>query len=142
MSDPSVALQNAVETALRGSATLKSAMGLAVVRLYTMAAPVNAPFPYVLIGEDQVMDDSTECAESSEVITTVHVRSRVADDVAASRIQAKSIAGVVRSTIKGLSAVTGFDVVLADFETTRHLIDPDGLTAHSVVSHRFLLDPV
>ncbi len=141
MSDPAVALQNAMEVALRASAALKTAMGLATVRLYTMSAPSGAPFPYVVIGEDQILDDSTECLESSEAITTVHAWSRVDGDVAASRTQAKAMAGAVRSELKALSGVSGFVVTLADFEASRHLTDPDGLTAHSVISHRFLLDP-
>lgn len=141
MSDPAVALQNAMEVALRASAALKAAMGLSTVRLYTMSAPTGASFPYVVIGEDQILDDSTECLESSEAITTVHVWSRVDGDVAASRTQAKAMAGAVRSELKALSGVSGFVVTLADFEASRHLTDPDGLTSHAVVNHRFLLDP-
>lgn len=141
MSDPALPLQEAIENALRGSADLKDAMGLTAVRLYTMTAPNEAPFPYLIIGEDQVLDDSTECVESSEVITTVHVFSRVKEGVATSRQEAKRIAGLVRSILKGLPSVEGFDIVLADFESARHLTDEDGLTAHAVISHRFLLDP-
>lgn len=141
MSDPALALQNAMETALRASTALKTAMGLASVRLYKVSAPVGAPFPYLVIGEDQIIDDSTECAESSEVITSVHVWTRVDSDVQASRAQAKSIAGAIRPIIKALSGVAGFSVTLSDFEGTRHLTDPDGLTCHSVVTHRLLLDP-
>lgn len=141
MSDPSLALQDAIDAALRASTEMAAAMGVNVVRLYSMTAPVDAPFPYVVIGEDQVVDDSTECADSSEVFTTIHVWSRVEDDVKASRRQAKTMAGAVRATLKAPLAVAGFDVVLQEFETTRHLTDPDGRTAHSVVEHRFLLDP-
>lgn len=143
MSDPALPLQNAIETALRASATLKTAMGLANVRLYSMSAPTNALFPYVVIGEDQIIDDSHECSESSEVITTVHAWSRAADAevVGAARSQAKSMAAAIRSVVKAIDTVTGFNVTLVDFESTRHLTDPDGLTAHAVVEHRFLLDP-
>lgn len=141
MTDPALALQNAIEATLRGSVEMKAAMGLETVRLYTMSAPTGAPHPYVIIGEDQILDDSTECADSSEVYTTVHVWTRDPADVSASRAQAKSIAGVVRSALKGPMTVMGFDLVLQDFDSTRHLSDPDGLTAHAVVSHRFLLDP-
>lgn len=142
MSDPALAIQNAVETALRGSAALKSAMGLAVVRIYSMSAPVAAPYPFIVIGEDQVLDDSTPCSESSEIITTVHAWSRIDEDVTASRAQAKTMAGIIRSVVKAVDTVTGFDVVLAEFEDARHLTDPDGLTAHAVVNHRFLVDPI
>ena len=141
MSDPALALQDAIEASLRGSSALKSAMGLSTVRLYTMSAPNNAPFPYIVIGEDQVIDDATECAESSEIITTTHAWARVDSSVSASRVQAKQMAGAIRAALKGLAAVTGFDLVLADFETARHLTDQDGLTAHAVITHRFLLDP-
>lgn len=141
MSDPALALQQAIETTLRASEELKTAMGLATVRLYTVSAPNEAQLPYVIIGEDQIIDDSTECAESSEVFTTVHVWSRVTEGVSASRVQAKKMAGAIRAALKTEFAVPGFDVVLRDFENTRHLTDPDGLTAHAVVSHRFLLDP-
>lgn len=141
MSDPALAIQNAMETALRASAALKTAMGLANVRLYKVTAPAAAPFPYLIIGQDQIIDDSTECAESSEVYTTVHVYTRDDADPEASRDQAKSIAGVVRTIIKALSGVTGFVVVLSEFESTRHLTDPDGKTCHAVVTHRLLLDP-
>lgn len=142
MSDPSVALQNSVEAALRGSMALKSAMGLATVRLYTMSAPVGALFPHLTIGDDEVLDDSTECLESSEAYTSVHVWTRVDSDVSASRAQAKAIAGVIRPLLKSLSSVAGFTVTEADFESARHIKDPDGLTGHSIVTHRFLLDPV
>lgn len=141
MSDPSLALQDAVEQALRTDASLLAAMETAKVRLYVMSAPVGAPYPYVVIGEDQVLDDATECAESSEIYTTVHVWSRVDESVSASRRQAKAMAAAVRRALKFIAAVPGFDLVLAEFETTRHLTDADGLTAHSVISHRFLLDP-
>lgn len=141
MSDPSIALQDAIEAALREDDGLRTVMGLQKVRLYSMSAPVGAPYPYVIIGEDQVIDDSTECAESSEVVTTVHAWARVEDDVNASRRQAKAMAGEIRRIVKSIAAVPGFDLVLVEFEDTRHLTDPDGLTAHSVISHRFLLDP-
>jgi hypothetical protein len=141
MSDPALPLQDAIEAALRGSSDLKVAMGLTTVRLYSVSAPATANYPYIIIGEDQVIDDSTECSDGSEVVTTVHCWSRVTEGVSASRRQAKAMAGVVRSALKALPSVTGFDLVLAEFEDTRHLTDPDGLTAHAVVSHRFLLDP-
>lgn len=141
MSDPSLPLQNAVEAALRSSADLIAAMGLAQVRLYTLSPPDDAPFPYIVIGEDQIVDDETDCAASSEAFTTVHVWSRIDDDVSASRAQAKTIAGVVRVVLNQKLPVVGFDVSEWGFETARHLTDPDRRTAHSVVEHRFLLDP-
>ena len=140
MSDPSLALQNAMETALRASPALAEAMG-GRVRLYTLSANDNAPYPYIVIGEDQVIGDETECAASSEAFTTVHVWSRVEDDVSASRAQAKTIAGIVRTILNVALPLAGFVVTDWRFETARHLTDPDQRTAHSVVEHRYLIDP-
>lgn len=142
MSDPALAIQNAIEAALRASAAVKSAMGLTTVRLYPLAAPDNAQFPYLVIGDDQIIGDETECLASSEVFTTVHVWSRVEDDVSASRAQAKAIAGAVRSAISRALVIAGFDLVECEFRDTQHLTDPDRRTAHSVVTHRLLVDPV
>jgi hypothetical protein len=61
--------------------------------------------------------------------------------VSASRAQAKAIAGVIRVVLNQKLPVVGFDVSEWRFETARHLTDPDRRTAHSVVEHRFLLDP-
>lgn len=141
MSDPSVAVQTAIEAALRGSAALATAMG-GQIRLYVLAPPTNAPFPYLTLGEDQVIGDETECSAGSEVATTIHVWARLDEDVSGTRAQAKSIAGAVRGAITDALAVTGFDVVDCTFEQTRHLIDPDRRTAHSVVQHRLLVEPV
>lgn len=140
MSDPSLALQNAMEAALRASPALAEAMG-GRVRLYTLSAGDNAPFPYIVIGEDQIIDDETECAASSDAFTTVHVWSRVEDDVSASRAQAKTIAGIVRTILNAPLPLAGFVTTEWRFETARHLTDPDQRTAHSVVEHRYLIDP-
>lgn len=140
MSDPSLALQNAVEAALRGSTALAQAMG-GRVRLYSLAPPNDAPFPYLTIGEDQIVGDETECSESSEAYTTIHVWSRIDGDVSASRVQAKTIGAVVRSTINRRLHVAGFEVTECEFRTARHLTDPDRRTAHTVIEHRLLLDP-
>jgi hypothetical protein len=141
VSDPALALQTAVEAALRGSDALKAAMGLSIVRLYPLAPPDNAPFPYVTIGEDQIVDDETDCMASSEAYTTVHCWARITDDVSGSRAQAKAMAGAVRAALNTALTLTGFVVVDHRFQDARHQTDPDRRTAHAVVTHRFLIDP-
>lgn len=140
MSDPSLALQSAVEAALRGSTALAQAMG-GRVRLYPLAPPADAPFPYLTIGEDQIIGDETECMDSSEAFTTIHVWARLDGDVSGSRAQAKRIGAAVRQAINRNLNVIGFDVTECEFQTARHLTDPDLRTAHTVIEHRLLLDP-
>lgn len=138
--DPALALLRAMEAALRASPAVASAMGGAA-RVYCMSAPHDAPFPHIVIGEDQVIGEDTECLASSEVYSTLHIWSRVEDDVSASRAEALTIAGAIRSMMRTYLTLEGFQNTVQGFEDARHLVDADGLTAHSVVTFRFLLDP-
>lgn len=142
MSDPALAVQNAVETALCGSDAVKSAMGLQIARVYPLSPPDAAPFPYLVIGEDQIVADETECSAGSEVYTTIHVWARIDNDVTGTRAQAKQIAGAVRSAINRSLNIVGFDLVECRFDDTRHLTDPDRRSAHAVVTHRLMVEPL
>lgn len=142
MSDPALAVQNAMEAALQSSTDLTTAMGLQSVRVYPLAPPDRASFPYLTIGEDQVVADETECSAGSEVFTTVHVWSRTDDSISGSRAQAKRIAAAVRVAINRSLDIAGFDLVECEFRQTRHLTDPDRRTAHAVVEHRLLVEPL
>lgn len=141
MSDPSVAMQEAVEAVLRSDAGVKAQFpGGGAVRLYTLSAPTGSPFPYILIGEDQVVGDDTECSPASEITVTVHAYAR--EEVpAASRVKAKAIAGAMRASLSTKLSLDGHAVIDWTYETTRHLTDPDGLTAHSVVSLTYYTEP-
>lgn len=139
MNDASLALQDAVEEALRADADLIAAAG-GVLRLFTVSAPTGTPKPYLVIGEDQVVPDGLSCP-SDEYFTRVHVWTLSDDGVEASRREAKIIAGHVRRLLDVALAVPGFVTSDWGFEFAEHLTEKDGLTCHSVVDHRFHLDP-
>lgn len=132
MIDPSVAIQNAIEAALRGSMAVKEEFG-GSPRLYTLSAPVGAPYPYILIGEDQIIGDDIECGAASEVAVTIHVYARETTPVA-SRMKAKAISGAVRLALTAKLPLVGHEMIDWLYDGTRHLTDPDALTSHSVVS--------
>ena len=90
--DPSAAVQNAVEAALRAAAAVKSEFG-GTTRLYTLSAPIDAPFPHIVIGEDQVIGDDVPCGSASTIVVTVHVLARETTP-AGSRLKATASAGV------------------------------------------------
>lgn len=136
MSDPSIAIQNALEAELRANAGVKSEFG-GMTRLYTLSAPNDAPFPFILIGEDQIIGDDTECADGSEIAVTIHVFARQ-DTPANSRLKSKSIAGAVRAALTKKLTITGHVMDDWIYEGTRYLIDPDGLTAHAVLNFTYL----
>lgn len=136
MSEPSAAMQKGIYDALMADAPLAALMGGAV-RVFDVVPP-DAVFPYVTIGDDQLLDRGlVDCdPDLFEYFATIHVWSRPSN---VGRIEAKNIAGRVREILKVPPAVTGFAVKCSTTETTDHLRDPDGITAHSVLTQRFLV---
>jgi hypothetical protein len=131
MADPSLALQDALVATLRaGSPPELDA------RVYD-SAPPDASFPYVTVGDDQVTADHAECLEGSvEIATNVHVWSR-----GVGKVEAKQIAGWIVATLNYAPlTLVGYRLVLIEHDGTHHLGDPDGLTSHSVVTFRALID--
>lgn len=114
---------------------LKEATALAGGRVYDRV-PDAPTFPYITIGEDQVIDDGDTCSDSWEVYTDVHVWSR-----AVGFPEAKTLAASVVSRVLAINTVTDFRVVSVQLENQRTLRESDGLTNHVVASFRFLLSP-
>lgn len=117
-------------------AALTSA-NVAESRIYDQV-PSSATFPYVTIGDSQVIDDSNSCGEAFEVFETIHVWSRPAND---SKLELKALLPLVKSAILSISAVSGFTVQVLEFVSAQTNRDIDGETEHSVITFRFLLDP-
>lgn len=135
MSDPAAPLQKAQFAALSGDAILATLMG-GTSRVFDVVGPATV-FPYVTIGDDQVLDRGFACEpDIFEVFSTVHVWSR---STTVGRVEAKNIAARVRDVLRTLSAVDGFVVTMATHERSDHLRDPDQLTSHSIVTVRYLL---
>jgi hypothetical protein len=131
VSDPSYALQVAMVTALKADNALAAFVG---VRIYD-DPPASATFPYVQVGEGQVVGDDTEdCGDGSEVFIRTHAWSR-----AAGFPEVKRIAAEVRRVLKVAPSLSGFDVTVVEFVQSQFLRDPDGLTRHAVVEHRYLI---
>ncbi|SHF05390.1 Protein of unknown function [Kaistia soli DSM 19436] len=101
-------------------------------------AATGAAWPYLAIGDDQVVDDGNTCSDGWEAFADIHVWSRA---LPRSKIEAKTLIAAVVERLSLLSTVDGFDVLVAALETSRTFRDPDGITEHGVVTMRFLLDP-
>jgi len=111
--------------------------GICAGRIYD-DPPADAVFPYITIGDEQVIDDGNTCGDAWEVHNDVHVWSR---PDAKSRREAKEIAAAIVPLIAIELTVPGFRVAEAHHSNTRHLDDPDGITKHSIVSVEHQLDP-
>jgi hypothetical protein len=116
---------------------LKAAPALCDGRVFDNP-PHGAAFPYLTIGDDQVVDDGNSCGEGWQVYADIHVWSRPA---AKSKLEMKDLAAAVVTRLLALDGVAGFAVTVAALETARSFRDPDGITEHGVVTMRFLLDP-
>lgn len=129
MSDPALPLQAAL------LASLKSSGGVGTDDRVYDSIPKNADFPYVVVGDDQVIGDDTDCGDGSEVICRIHGWSR-----AVGYPEVKAIAANIRQRVMSTNfALTGFTVDVVEFLQTQFLKDPDGLTRHSVTEFRFLI---
>lgn len=138
MSEPSAAVQGALYSALTNDSVLTTLLGGAK-RVFDIVPP-NPPVRYITIGEDQTLDEGNLCdPDIFEHFSTIHVWCRAEEaGQAVGRIEAKNIAGRAREILKRLTPA-GFSVKRASCERLDHLRDPDGLTAHSVLTMRFLI---
>lgn len=134
MSEPSLALQRGIYSALTSSSAVNGLIGN---RIYDRVTS-NATFPYVRIGLDQTVAEDQDCVEECvEVFTQVDVFSR-----SQGKVEAKNIAGVIVRALNTstISLESAYD--LQDFRhaDTRFLDDPDGLSTHAVLSFRALIE--
>lgn len=130
MSDPSLVLQAALV------AVLKNADVVPGKRVYD-AIPPNPTFPYVTLGDDQVVGDDEECGQNSEVFVRIHGWSRPATP---GYVEVKGIAIAIRNAVSAANfTLSGFTVVVVEFIQHQYLQDPDGQTRHSVSEFRFLI---
>lgn len=119
------------------AAIYTSLAGVAGGRVYDRP-PASPVFPYVTIGDEQVIDDGNACADGWEVFPDVHVWSR---SVSGSKAELKGLVAQIVPLVTAITTVTGFAVIAAELRTVRSLRDPDGLTEHAVLNFRFLIDP-
>lgn len=131
--DPSLSLQAAVIAALKNDSGFTTLVGQ---RLYDRP-PENPTFPYVVYGEDHVIQaDFDDCNIGWEVFTPLHVWSRKVGQP-----EVKRIGGSIHDVLHlNELNVSGFRLVLIEHHDTRYLRDPDGLTSHAVVEFRSLID--
>lgn len=135
MSDYSFALQTAIYTAL----TSPAISGVSFVRDHPVTEPASSDFPFIHIGESQVVPDDTDDGSGDGGVTEtvdIHVWSRYRG-----QSEVKSISSTVYDRLHGASlTVTGRASALAWVRNRVVLNDPDGLTRHGIVtveiSHR------
>jgi hypothetical protein len=134
MSEPSLELQGAILTALKADAGVDA---LIADRIYDKVPPAPT-FPYVTISDDQVVSAHADCLDNStQVFSTLHAWSR-----AGGKVEVKRVSGAVVKALNfaQLPLGGGFRLVLLEHDSTQFLVDPDGLTTHSVIVFHAFVD--
>lgn len=133
MSDPSLELQAAIVTALKAPGVLPGIVG---GRVYD-AAPAGAAFPYITLGDCQVLPDKSNCIDGAEVYPQIDVWSR-----AVGYPEAKTITKAVLAALDDQElVVSGFNVVVFELQSVNYLRDPDGMTRHAAITFHGILTP-
>lgn len=101
-------------------------------RIYD-AVPTAPKFPYVTIGEETYVEDGNQCGDEWDAFPTIHFWSRKPGHV-----EAKQIMSAAADRILAIPAIQDFTLIAINSESARVFTDPDGLTAHGVLSFRFI----
>jgi len=134
MADPvDLLIQGAFVARLKADAAVGALLG---DRVYDRV-PSGVVFPYLTIRIPQVIDEENSCSLNERVVIEIHAWSRSPGFVECRRMIGAAKAAVRSSAL----TVTGHNLSLQTVEQTRYLDDPDGLTAHGVVTFDFETNP-
>jgi hypothetical protein len=130
-------LQGGIVAALVGSTDLATVMG-GTVRTY-QDVPADAVFPYLTIGESQLVPDLAECIDGSEVFPVIHVWSRSHGGFEEAKKIAANIAVVLTTATITLSENKCL-LLERDQLGDRSMTDPDGKTKHIACHYRAMIE--
>jgi len=131
MSDPSLELQEAI------IATLKGNVGNAVGDRVFDEPQTNPLFPYITLGDCQILPDKADCIDGVIAYPIVHIYSQEPGFT-----ETKTISKAVLALLDDQPmSLPGFDVVVFEVEDVRYLRDPDGLSRHAAITFHSLIQP-
>jgi uncharacterized protein DUF3168 len=131
MSDPSLELQAALVGKLKADAGVQAVVGQ---RVYDRV-PNNPTFPYISLGDNQVLPDKADCIDGTEVFWQIDGWERDQTFPMAKQISKAIVAALDDQAL----TVTGYAAIVVEINTVNYLRDPDGITRHVAVTFRFLI---
>lgn len=131
MSDPSLELQAAIVGKLKNDPGVQAVVGQ---RIYD-EVPNNPTFPYISLGDNQVLPDKAACIDGTEIFWQIDGWARDPTFPMVKKISKAVIAAMDDQDI----TVTGYAVIVCELNTTNYLHDPDGITRHVAINFRFLI---
>lgn len=131
MSDPSLELQAAIVGKLKADPGVQSVVGQ---RVYDEVPP-NPTFPYISLGDPQVLPDKADCIDGTEIFWQLDGWAR--DPTFP---MPKKISKVVIDALDEQELIlSGYTAVWVEFNTVNYFRDPDGITRHVAINFRFLI---
>ncbi|MBR0695950.1 DUF3168 domain-containing protein [Bradyrhizobium lablabi] len=127
--DPSALLQARVVNLLKQAGTV------AGDRIFS-PVPSNPKFPYVSVGNIQIISEKVECLEGAEIFLTLDGWSRENSKLEIHQLGAQITAALDDADLSD-GQVTVNSCLL---ESTVYLDDPDGKTRHAVLTFHILTD--
>lgn len=131
MSDPSLELQTAIVTKLKADGGMNAVVG---TRIYDNVPP-TATFPYVSLGDSQVLPDKADCIDGTEIFFSIDGWSRDKRYPECKQISKAIVACLDDQQL----TVNGYDAVVFELDSVNYLRDPDGITRHVALSFRALI---
>ncbi len=131
MSDPSLELQAAIVGTLKNDAGVQAVVGQ---RVYDEVPP-NPTFPYISIGDNQVLPDKADCIDGTEIFWQIDGWARDQTFPMPKQISKAVVAALDDKEI----TLTGYAAVVVELNTINYLHDPDGITRHVAINFRFLI---
>lgn len=132
MASPSLELQIATVARLRSTAAVTALIGDRVFD----HVPEKAEFPYVTVGEGDETSDDADCITGFEISLDIDVWSRELGFP-----EAKKITDAVRRALRSPDLViTENALVSFEHRQSRFLRDPDGITAHAVMTFEAIVE--
>jgi hypothetical protein len=130
--DPALAIQKWVVSVLKAGATGAMTGG----RIYD-GVPGGAQKPYVSFGPFQLLPEHGDCLDGGEAIVTLDGWAAGPDTVQVKQLGAAIAADLDRQTTE----LDGQRLIETSIEQTQYMRDPDGLTAHAVITVHAWTEP-
>jgi hypothetical protein len=135
-SDPALALQKGSVNIMKAGATGALVGG----RIYDGVDP-KAVKPYVSFGPFQMLPEHGDCLDGGEAIMTLDAWSVVSGSNG-STVEVKQIGAAIASDLDRVELVVdGQRLIEMSIEQIQYMRDPDGITAHAVITVHAWTEP-
>jgi len=131
VSDPSLELQSAIITKLKADPGVQAVVGQ---RVYDEVPP-EPTFPYISLGDNQVLPDKADCIDGTEIYWQIDGWARDPTFPKTKQISKAVVACLDDQDL----VVSNYAAIVVEIQTINYLHDPDGITRHVAISFRFLI---